>query len=71
VIDAYILLLLIFSEADALYTSARAKDGDSETAKRGDRLMKAALLYSYGDPEQLRYEETAMPKYGDDEVLVR
>jgi NADPH:quinone reductase-like Zn-dependent oxidoreductase len=33
--------------------------------------MKAALLYSYGDPEQLRYEETAMPKYGDDEVLVK
>ena len=22
--------------------------------------MKAALLYSYGDPEQLRYEETAI-----------
>ena len=33
--------------------------------------MKAALLYSYGDPEQLRYEETAMPKYGDDGVLVK
>lgn len=32
--------------------------------------MKAALLYSYGDPSQLRYEETAMPKYGDNEVLV-
>jgi NADPH:quinone reductase-like Zn-dependent oxidoreductase len=31
--------------------------------------MKAALLYSYGDREQLRYEETAMPKHGDDEVL--
>ena len=33
--------------------------------------MKAALLYSYGDPEQLRYEETAVPKYGDNEVLVK
>ena len=33
--------------------------------------MKAVLLYSYGDPSQLRYEETAMPKYGDKEVLVR
>ena len=33
--------------------------------------MKAVLLYAYGDPEQLRYEETDMPKYGDDEVLVR
>ena len=33
--------------------------------------MKAALLYSYGDREQLRYEETAMPKHGDDEVLVK
>ena len=33
--------------------------------------MKAALLYSYGGPEQLRYEDTAMPKYGDDEVLVK
>jgi NADPH:quinone reductase-like Zn-dependent oxidoreductase len=33
--------------------------------------MKAVLLYSYGDPSQLRYEETAVPKYGDDEVLVK
>jgi NADPH:quinone reductase-like Zn-dependent oxidoreductase len=33
--------------------------------------MKAVLLYSYGDPAQLRYEETAMPPYGDNEVLVR
>jgi NADPH:quinone reductase-like Zn-dependent oxidoreductase len=33
--------------------------------------MKAVLLYSYGDPTQLRYEETAMPKYGDNEVLVK
>jgi NADPH:quinone reductase-like Zn-dependent oxidoreductase len=33
--------------------------------------MKAALLYSYGNPEQLRYEETATPQYGDDEVLVK
>jgi NADPH:quinone reductase-like Zn-dependent oxidoreductase len=33
--------------------------------------MKAVLLYAYGDPEQLRYEETEMPKYGDNEVLVR
>jgi len=33
--------------------------------------MKAVLLYAYGDPAQLRYEETAMPHYGDDEVLVR
>ena len=31
--------------------------------------MKAALLYSYGDPEQLRYEEIPVPKYGDNEVL--
>lgn len=33
--------------------------------------MKAVLLYAYGGPEQLRYEETGVPKYGDDEVLVR
>src|ERR1700723_3021719 len=33
--------------------------------------MNAVLLCSYGDPSQLRYEETAMPKYGDHEVLVR
>jgi NADPH:quinone reductase-like Zn-dependent oxidoreductase len=33
--------------------------------------MKAVLLYSYGDPSQFRYEETAMPKYGDNEVLVK
>ena len=33
--------------------------------------MKAVLLYSYGDPEQLRYEEIPVPKYGDNEVLVK
>lgn len=33
--------------------------------------MKAVLLYAYGDPSQLRYEETAVPKCGDHEVLVR
>jgi NADPH:quinone reductase-like Zn-dependent oxidoreductase len=33
--------------------------------------MKAVLLYSYGDPSHLRYEETSMPKYGDNEVLVK
>ncbi|HZR57059.1 MAG TPA: NADP-dependent oxidoreductase [Terriglobales bacterium] len=33
--------------------------------------MKAVLLYSYGDPEQLRYEEIPIPKYGDNEVLVK
>jgi NADPH:quinone reductase-like Zn-dependent oxidoreductase len=33
--------------------------------------MKAVLLYSYGDPSHLRYEETDIPRYGDDEVLVR
>ena len=33
--------------------------------------MKAVLLYSYGDPSQLRYEETAVPNYGDNEVLVK
>jgi NADPH:quinone reductase-like Zn-dependent oxidoreductase len=33
--------------------------------------MKAVLLYSYGDPSNLRYEGTAMPKYGDNEVLVK
>jgi NADPH:quinone reductase-like Zn-dependent oxidoreductase len=32
--------------------------------------MKSVLLYSYGDPSQLRYEETAAPKYGGKEVLV-
>ena len=33
--------------------------------------MKAVLLYAYGGPEQLRYEETDMPKCQDKEVLVR
>ena len=33
--------------------------------------MKAVLLYAYGDPAQLRYEETEMPKCGDNEVLVK
>jgi NADPH:quinone reductase-like Zn-dependent oxidoreductase len=33
--------------------------------------MKAVLLYAYGDPSELRYEDTAMPKCGDNEVLVK
>jgi NADPH:quinone reductase-like Zn-dependent oxidoreductase len=33
--------------------------------------MKAVLLYSYGDASQLRYEDTAIPRYGNKEVLVR
>jgi NADPH:quinone reductase-like Zn-dependent oxidoreductase len=33
--------------------------------------MKAVLLYAYGDPEQLRYEDTDMPKCGNNEVLVK
>jgi NADPH:quinone reductase-like Zn-dependent oxidoreductase len=33
--------------------------------------MKAVLLYAYGDPTQLRYEDTDIPQYGDNEVLVR
>jgi NADPH:quinone reductase-like Zn-dependent oxidoreductase len=33
--------------------------------------MKAVLLYACGDPAQLRYEETGMPKYSDNEVLVK
>lgn len=33
--------------------------------------MKAVLLYEYGSPENLRYEETDDPVYDDNEVLVR
>jgi NADPH:quinone reductase-like Zn-dependent oxidoreductase len=33
--------------------------------------MKAVLLYEYGPPENLRYEDTADPNYGDDEVLIQ
>jgi NADPH:quinone reductase-like Zn-dependent oxidoreductase len=33
--------------------------------------MKAVLFYAYGDPIQLRYEETARPQYGDNDVLVK
>jgi len=33
--------------------------------------MKAVLLYAYGDAGQLRYEDTDMPKYGDNEVLIK
>ena len=33
--------------------------------------MKAVLLYEYGGPENLKYEETDTPEYGDNEVLVR
>ena len=33
--------------------------------------MKAIVLHEYGGPEQLHYEDTEIPKYGDAEVLVR
>lgn len=33
--------------------------------------MKAVLLYQYGGPEELKYEETGMPDFGDNEVLVK
>jgi NADPH:quinone reductase-like Zn-dependent oxidoreductase len=33
--------------------------------------MKAVLLIEYGDADQLRYEDTEVPSYGDSEVLVR
>ena len=33
--------------------------------------MKAIVLHQYGGPEQLRYEDTDVPNYGDNEVLVR
>jgi NADPH:quinone reductase-like Zn-dependent oxidoreductase len=33
--------------------------------------MKAALLHAYGDPSQLKYEDTPVPEYGENEVLVR
>lgn len=33
--------------------------------------MKAVLLYEYGGPEQLRYEDTPTPDFGGNEVLVR
>jgi NADPH:quinone reductase-like Zn-dependent oxidoreductase len=33
--------------------------------------MKAVLLYRYGGADELRYEETDQPEYGDNEVLVR
>lgn len=33
--------------------------------------MKAVLLYEYGGPEQLRYEDTDIPEFSDNEVLVK
>ena len=33
--------------------------------------MKAVVLYQYGGPEQLKYEETERPEFGDNEVLVQ
>lgn len=33
--------------------------------------MKAVLLHAYGDPDQLRYEDTDVPEFGANEVLVR
>lgn len=44
---------------------------DTHRIGEGDGRMKAVLLYEYGSPENLRYQETADPKNGDDEVLVR
>src|SRR5579863_1467154 len=38
---------------------------------RGESRMKAVVLHQYGGPEQLRYEDTERPDYGDNEVLVR
>ena len=36
-----------------------------------DFRMKAIVLHEYGGPEQLRYEDSDVPEYGDNEVLVR
>src|SRR5947209_5042295 len=33
--------------------------------------MKAVLLHEYGGPDRLRYEDTDVPEFGDNEVLVR
>jgi NADPH:quinone reductase-like Zn-dependent oxidoreductase len=33
--------------------------------------MKAVVLHEYGDASQLKYEDTDVPQYGDNEVLVK
>ncbi|MFP5238184.1 MAG: NADP-dependent oxidoreductase [Acidobacteriota bacterium] len=33
--------------------------------------MKAVVLHEYGGPDKLRWEDTAVPAFGDNEVLVR
>jgi NADPH:quinone reductase-like Zn-dependent oxidoreductase len=33
--------------------------------------MKAIVLHAYGGPEELRYEDSEIPQFGDNEVLVR
>jgi len=33
--------------------------------------MKAVLIYKYGGPEELKYEETVMPEINPDDVLVK
>jgi NADPH:quinone reductase-like Zn-dependent oxidoreductase len=33
--------------------------------------MKAVVLHAYGGPEELRYEDSEVPEFGDNEVLVR
>lgn len=33
--------------------------------------MKAVILHQYGGPDELKYEDTETPEYGDNEVLVR
>lgn len=46
--------------------------GTSRTSSTREVPKKAAvLLNAYGDPGQLRYEDTDMPDYGEKEVLVR
>ncbi len=36
-----------------------------------EHAMKAVLLHEYGGPDRLRYEDTDIPVYGDNEVLDR
>ena len=33
--------------------------------------MKAMVLHAYGGPDQLKYEDTDVPEFGENEVLVR
>jgi NADPH:quinone reductase-like Zn-dependent oxidoreductase len=46
-------------------------ENNGECGMEGESRMKAIVLHAYGGPEELRYEDSEIPQFGDNEVLVR